>query len=65
MHADGLSGWTYELFERTMRSGIKPDGSPLKLPMSLFMTYTPNMTETELQAMWMALESLEPKPTPQ
>jgi mono/diheme cytochrome c family protein len=59
-HADGLAGWTFDEFETTLRSGNKPDGTPLRIPMANMVPYTRNMTDVELQALWMFLRQVPP-----
>ena len=63
-HGEGLAGWTYADFETAMREGTRPDGSALKSPMDLIPKYAQRMTDTELEALWVYLQSLPPKPTP-
>ena len=41
-----------------MTTGVRPDGSEVRVPMSLRMPYAKDMTEVELQAMWAYLQSL-------
>ncbi|MGE0158529.1 MAG: c-type cytochrome [Gemmatimonadales bacterium] len=62
-HADGLAAWSYEDFVRAMREAKKPDGSDLLQPMVSMTNFTRNMSETELQALWMYLGSLPATPT--
>jgi mono/diheme cytochrome c family protein len=59
----GLGGWTLEQFVATMRDGRRPDGRALLPPMDMVTTYTRNMTDTELEAMWSYLRSLPAAPT--
>ncbi len=61
-HADGLQGWTFEQFETSMREGLLPDGSEVRLPMSLITPYAQRMTDTEVRALWAYLSSLEATP---
>jgi mono/diheme cytochrome c family protein len=63
-HADGLAGWTYEMFATTLRTGKKPDGTELREPMSEMVPMAQRMTDVELQAIWAYLQSLPPKPSP-
>jgi mono/diheme cytochrome c family protein len=60
-HEQGIAGWTYEDFVKVMRQGVRPDGTPVKVPMAMIIPYGANMTETELQAMWAYLQTVEPK----
>jgi mono/diheme cytochrome c family protein len=64
-HADGLAAWSYDDFVRAMRAAKKPDGSDLLPPMAAVTNFTRNMTDTELQAIWLYLESLPPTATPE
>lgn len=59
-HADGLGSYTYEAFEKVMRQGIRPNGEPVKMPMTIATTYASKMTETEMKALWVYLRSLPP-----
>lgn len=57
--AGNLSTWTYEEFATTMRTGITPDGrllDPSQMPWSM----TLEMTDTEIEAIWLYLSSLSP-----
>lgn len=62
-HADGLAGWELADFRKAMREGIRPDGSTVAIPMSGILPYAQQMTDVELEALWMYLSSLEPRPT--
>lgn len=62
-HQDGLAGWTFEEFERLMREGVKRDGEPIRAPMTLVTPFAANMTDTEIRALWLFIQSLEPTPT--
>ena len=64
-HAEGLASWTYEDFVRLMRNATRPDGTPIKPPMTLIMPYAQRMTDTELQALWAYLRTVPPAPTNQ
>ena len=57
---DGLDGWTFTDFARTMREGKRPDGTALRPPMSELIPYARKMTDVELQALWTYLRSLPP-----
>ncbi|HSG49449.1 MAG TPA: cytochrome c [Longimicrobiales bacterium] len=61
--ADGLRGWTREDFHRLAREGVRPDGSAVQAPMTFALPATQRMTDTEVDALWMYLASLEPLPT--
>jgi mono/diheme cytochrome c family protein len=60
-HEQGIAGWTYEDFAKLMRQGVRPDGTAVQLPMAMIVPYGANMTDTELQAMWAYLQTVEPK----
>jgi cytochrome c553 len=62
-HADGLANWTYAQFDTAMRQGVRPDGTPLKPPMTFITPYAKNVTEVEMQALWTFLQSLPPTAT--
>jgi cytochrome c553 len=62
-HEQGLAGWTYEQFVKAMREAVRPDGTPLKPPMTLMAPYAQNMQDVELQALWAYIQSLPPQPT--
>jgi mono/diheme cytochrome c family protein len=62
-HAEGLSGWTYDQFASTLRTGRKRDGTGLRVPMSDMVPSAQRMTDVELQAIWAYLQSLPPRPT--
>lgn len=62
-HEQGLAGWDYDDFVTAMREMQRPDGTALQEPMTVMERYTANMTETELQAMWAYLQSIDPVPT--
>ena len=62
-HAEGLAGWTYDQFEKAMREGVRPDGTPLKPPMTLITPYAKQTTDVEMQALWAFLRSVPPAAT--
>jgi mono/diheme cytochrome c family protein len=64
-HSDGLAAWSYEDFARAMREARRPDGTELLPPMGPMVNYTRNMSDTELEALWMYLRSVPATPTPQ
>lgn len=57
-HETGLGGWTEADFTRALREGKRPDGRDLS-PYMPWKAYG-NMSDTEIQAMWAYLQSLEP-----
>ena len=64
-HSEGLGAWTYEQFVGAMRNGTRPDGSPLRPPMTLVAPYAQRMTDVEMQALWNYLRSVPAQPTNQ
>lgn len=56
----GLGGWTFESFAEVMRTGRRPDGRVLDefMPWQQFR----HMTEVELTALWLYLQSVPAKP---
>ena len=52
----GLGSWTEADFRRTLRMGLRPDGRPLRSPMSA----RPELTDEELGAMWAYLRTVPP-----
>lgn len=62
-HAEGLEGWTLEQFVSTMRTGKRADGSEVLAPMTMITPYANEMTDLELEAIWVYLQSVPAKPT--
>jgi mono/diheme cytochrome c family protein len=62
-HEEGLAGWSYENFAEAMLEERRPDGSEIREPMSFVTPFARNMTQVELEAIWMYLQSLPPRPT--
>jgi cytochrome c553 len=62
-HEEGLAGWDYGDFVRAMREGVRPDGGELRDPMRWVMPAANNMTEVEMEALWLYLTTLEARPT--
>lgn len=58
----GLAGWTFEDFERAMRTGRSPEGHAYwpAFPYEDFQL----MTESDLRDLWAFLQTVEPDPTP-
>jgi hypothetical protein len=54
-----LVGWTEEMFITTIRTGVKPSGTPLKEQMP--SKYFALMSDDELKAIWMFLQSVPAK----
>lgn len=64
-HADGLEGWSFEDFVTALRDLRRPDGSEIRYPMTMLQPYAAEMTDTELQALWAYVGSLDARPTGQ
>lgn len=60
---DGLKGWTYDQFQTAVRTSTRPDGTKLKPPMDSMAPYAQKMSEVEMQALFMYLQSLPAKAT--
>jgi cytochrome c553 len=58
----GLGSWTYEQFVTALREARRPDGTTLLPPMDGVAPYAQRMTDVELRALWMYLQSLPPTP---
>lgn len=56
---DGLGTWSEADFVRALREGRRPDGSEIDAIMPRAMG---QLTDEELEALWMFLESLPPRP---
>ena len=54
----GLGEWSYAQFATAMREGRRPDGTGLRLPMTEVIPFARKMTETEMQALWSYLRSV-------
>ena len=59
-HAAGLSSWSAADFTAAMREGIRPDGSTIDPAMP--WRYTQAMTDDEVAALWMFLQTVPPMP---
>jgi hypothetical protein len=46
-----------------MHDGRRPDGTEIQTPMSLVLPYARNMTDVEIEALWIYLQSLPAVPT--
>ncbi len=57
-HPEGLAGWTSAQFARAIREGKRPDGTALRSPMSGVVPYAVKMSDVEVEALWMYLQSL-------
>ena len=41
-----------------MREGVRPDGTELRLPMTMMVPAARNMTDVEMEALWLYLTSV-------
>jgi mono/diheme cytochrome c family protein len=57
--ASGLGTWSESDFRRTLKLGLRPDGRPLRAP----MTARPDLTDEEIAAMWAYLRTVPPLAT--
>ena len=55
---EGLGRWTSTQFARAIREGKRPDGTALRVPMSEVVSYAAKMSNVEVEALWMYLQSL-------
>ena len=59
-HSSGLENWTEADFDHALRRGVRKNGTPI----NIFMPW-PNfsgMTDDEVQALWLFVRSVPPKP---
>lgn len=59
-HATGLAAWSLADFVTAMREARRPDGTPLRSPMSGMPPFAQKMLDVELEALWLYLRSLPP-----
>ena len=57
-HPDALGGWSLSDFTTAMKQGVRPDGTELLMPMTLMMPFANNMTDVEIEALWVFLQSI-------
>ncbi|MCC5917570.1 MAG: hypothetical protein JJU02_09630 [Cryomorphaceae bacterium] len=55
-HETGIGNWTEAEFARTITNGINKDMNPVTYPMPLY----PELTETEISAIFAYLQSIPP-----
>ena len=55
---EGLGEWTFTQFAAALREGKRPDGTPVRPPMTNVTPYAQRMTQTEMQALWSYLRSV-------
>jgi cytochrome c553 len=58
-----VDDWTLEEFKTLLRTGVRPDGTSVLVPMTFIMPYAQRMTEVEIEAMYLFLRSLPTKET--
>lgn len=63
-HEQGLATWSFEDFDKAMRTGTRPDGGEFGPPMSEVVPFAVRFTEIEMQALWAFLQTLPAAPTP-
>lgn len=61
-HATGLSGWSFEDFDRALTRGVRKDGRALREPMTHVLPGTRAMTVTERKALWRYLGAVPAQP---
>jgi mono/diheme cytochrome c family protein len=59
-HPDALGSWTLEHFKTALRVGKRPDNTDLKPPMNGIIPYANKMSDVEIEALYMYLQSLPP-----
>jgi cytochrome c553 len=57
----GLRGWTEDDFKKVLRTGVRPNGRVLSAVMP--WPYAGKMTNDEIRAIWLYLQSVPPKAT--
>jgi cytochrome c553 len=57
-HPDALGRWTLEQFRTALRTAKRPDNTELKPPMNSIVPYANKMTDVEIEALYMYLQSL-------
>jgi mono/diheme cytochrome c family protein len=58
-----VDDWTLEEFKTLLRTGVRPDGTSVLVPMTFVMPYAQGMTEVEIEAIYLFLRSLPAKET--
>ena len=62
--AGNMANWTVDEFATLLRTGKRPDGTEVKAPMNVLMSFGQNMTDTEIEALYHYFRSLPATPTP-
>jgi cytochrome c553 len=60
-HDTGLAKWSLDDFKKTMRTGVRPDGSKLDPVMNI--AYTGALKDAEIEGIYKYLQTIEKKPT--
>lgn len=58
-----MGGYDFAAFDQVMRTGVKPNGEPVGVPMTLMPKYGAKMTDVEMKALFAYLKSLPPVPS--
>ncbi len=59
----GVGSWTYEAFDKAVRSGVRKDGQPMQRPMADVLPMLGHTTPDETRALWAFFQTLPAKPT--
>lgn len=62
--AGAIGGWSLDEFRRVMREGVRPDGTEVAVPMTYILGLGQAMSDTELEAIYLFLQSLPATETP-
>ena len=57
-HPDALGDWRYEDFVTALRGGVRPDGTRIRMPMTLVVPKAQRMSDVEFEALWAYLQSI-------
>jgi mono/diheme cytochrome c family protein len=57
-HATGMAGWTLDDFSQLMTEGTKRDGTAVLPPMNGIVPFGRNMTDVEMEALFLYLQSI-------
>lgn len=60
-HESGIAQWSLSDFVKAMREGVRPDGAKVQAPMPI--AYTKELSDAELESLYVYLKSLPPKAT--
>lgn len=58
-----VGSWTYEEFDKAVRTGVRKDGQPMKMPMTEVLPMLSHTTPDETRALWTFFQTLPAKPT--